>query len=99
MNTDTREALSSDHLAQQRIDRSIARTPLGNPIPTATARLIAATIHHGPDTALGRYAASGQLDRRQAIEELSQTAINDLAPDWWLALDAHLRKEGSRERA
>lgn len=99
MNTDTRQGLRNEHVARRRINKAIAETPVGGSIPTPTARLIAATIHGGPDTALSRFAATGELDPNQSVRELDDIAFHQLPPDWWLALDAYLREEADHGRA
>ncbi|KXP06896.1 hypothetical protein [Tsukamurella tyrosinosolvens] len=81
--------------AQNLIDNAIAETPYGSAITTSTARLIAATMHHGPGSALGRFAATGELDRLHATAELDHAHIRDLPADWWLALDTYLLQGGT----
>lgn len=96
MNTDTQATRCpqpcNECTAQQRINQAIAQTPLGASIPASIARLIAATIHRGPDTALGRFAATGVLDAHAAAQELHSDSARELPPDWWLALDLYLQQ-------
>lgn len=93
-------ALSHGHneaTARKLIDRAIAATPLGDPVPKMTARLIAATIHGGPETSLAAFAATGVLDHPGAIAELKRTQMDDLPSHWWSALDTYLRRHGEAE--
>lgn len=102
MNTDTQTTSCpqpcNECTAQQRIDQAIAHTPLGSPVPAAIARLIAATIHLGPHTELGRFAATGTLDPAAATRELHSAHARELPADWWLALDTYLQSEASEGR-
>lgn len=99
MITDT-PALSQGHneaAARTLIDHAIAATPLGDPVPKMTARLIAAAIHGGPETALAAFAATGVLDQEGATAELKRTQMDDLPSHWWFALDTYLRRHGEIE--
>jgi hypothetical protein len=83
----------NEQLAHQRIAEAIRRAGPTGLISTATARLIAATIHRGETTALGRFAATGALDPMQASVELWDGSINELPQAWWRALDMYLEQE------
>lgn len=99
MKTDT-QVLPQGHnelTARSLIDGAIAATPLGDSVPTMTARLIAATIHGGPGTALAAFAATGVLDQRGATAELNRTQMGDLPSRWWFSLDAYLRRQAETE--
>ncbi|MGO4129923.1 hypothetical protein AB4028_15795 [Janibacter sp. RAF20_2_2] len=87
----------NEHTARRLIDRAIAATPLGDPVPKMTARLIAAAIHGGPGTALATFAATGVLDQPGAITELNRTSMDDLPSHWWFALDTYLRRHSQVE--
>jgi hypothetical protein len=47
------------------------------------ARLIAASVHAGPGTALERFAASGHLDAQAALEEINEVRV-PLEREIWL---------------
>lgn len=92
----------SEQLAQSRIEHGLALARLNDePILTETARLIAATIHRGPTTALCRFAAGGSLkgvDLLQAHQELWDASVEETPIPWWRALDAYLTDRLARER-
>ena len=52
---------------------------------TALARLIAATLHGGPDSALERFAGTGTLDREDALAELNDVRV-PLEREGWVDL-------------
>lgn len=83
----------NERLAHERIDRAISQAGPTGTISTASARLIAATIHRGPTTALGRFATSGVLHPMQASVELWDSSIHELPQAWWRALDMYLEQE------
>lgn len=90
----------NEHLARRRITRAVETAKnRGDVIDTDTARLIAATIHRGPTTALGRFAATGELDRQLAGIELWESNIHELRPSWWNALDTYLNEEATHAAA
>jgi len=62
----------------------------GEPIGTALARVIAASVHAGSDTALGRFAESGELDADQALIELRATPTNEMHWLWRGTLAGYL---------
>ncbi|SIM79007.1 hypothetical protein [Mycobacteroides abscessus] len=82
--------------ARHLIDQAIAAAPTGQPIRTPAARLIAATIHRGPGTALSRLASTGETDRLRALEELEHTSARDLPATWRTALEEFLRTEADQ---
>lgn len=101
MNTDTRTqhgAAYNEPAAKRLIDHVVAATPRGASIPERTARLIAATIHGGPGTALASFAATGVLDQPAATDELNLLDMGDLPTRWWFALDTYLRSEATEVR-
>ena len=82
--------------ARHLIEQAIAMAPTGQPIRTPAARLIAATIHRGPGTALSRLASTGETDRLRALEELERTSARDLPATWRTALEDFLRTEADQ---
>lgn len=60
---------------------------------TAGARILAATIHQGPTTALCQFAATGTLEQLQATAELWGSSVNEVPVRWWRALDLYLQQE------
>lgn len=46
------------------------------------ARLVAATLHGGPDTALERFASTGDLDSEAALAELNDLRVPLEQEDW-----------------
>lgn len=100
------DADANERHAVQVINRSmnLARAS-SRPISQRGARLIAATIHLGPHTALGRFAATGTLSSpsvaSRATDELFDTYGNSTIPrPWWRALgtylDAYIDREARR---
>ena len=76
------------------INQSVeAANSAGGTISRETARLIAATVHRGPITALGRFAATGDLHPLAATVELWDSSIHEMPTTWWRALDLYLSKE------
>lgn len=69
-------------------DRDIVQTTISRD----AARRLAATMHTGPATALGRFAATGELDVARATVELWDH-VTDAPPEWWEALDRFLDQE------
>lgn len=73
----------------------------GVTVDTATARLIAATLHAGTGSHLGQFASSGELDARAALDEMSHSAPVDIAHLAWAAalrefLEERSQPEGTR---
>ena len=62
-------------------------------ITRAAARLIAASMHQRPTTALCRFAATGRLDRLQATEELRNAPMGQVPDRWRQAFDLYLQQE------
>lgn len=100
MTTNTKGAITApinepenERLAHERINEAVAQAGPAGTISTTTARLIAATVHRGETTALGRFAATGVLNPMQASVELWDGSINELPPAWWRALDLYLEQE------
>jgi len=85
--------------AKHLIDHAIAVTPADMTIPLSTARLIAATIHRGPGSALSEFASTGEVDHLRAADELEHTSIHDLPADWRTALQEFLTKEVDNGKA
>lgn len=84
---------SNEEQAIARIEQAIATANrAAQPISSDTARLIAARIHQGEHTALGRFAATGRLYRDAAATELWETGINEIPIGWWRAFDQFLRE-------
>jgi hypothetical protein len=82
---------NEDH-ARIKIDAALQRHRPGAPIDRTTARLIAAAIHTGHQSALARFAASGHLDREAARNELFDAPL-DTPATWWRALDIYLQHQ------
>ncbi|GAB3608373.1 hypothetical protein GCM10027414_04980 [Humibacter ginsengiterrae] len=60
------------------------------------ARLIAATIHDGPGTALETFAATGKLNAQAALEELNDVRVPVEQEDWVTALGRFILTTGGR---
>lgn len=75
--------------ARELIDEALASWN-GKPVATALARVIAASVHAGSDTALARFAGSGELDVDQAIIELRGTSTSRMHWLWRGALAGYL---------
>jgi len=59
-------------------------------VTTTTARLIAATIHAGPYTALGRFAACGAFDAARIRDELDRLSSDQIPKPWRRALGTYI---------
>lgn len=101
-NTNTKEhlQLSPAHDADNNehatvlIDEAVSRAQRnGTTITTAAARLIAASMHRGPATALCRFAATGRLSQLQATMELWDHPMGGVPDHWWQAFDLYLQQE------
>lgn len=98
MTTTTNESHPNEAQARREIDRAVAAANSSRSvISDGTARLIAATIHEGPGTALERFAATGQLDHAGASTELWDLPIDSVPADWWRAMDHFLDEEAHHE--
>ena len=78
--------------AQELIDGALASWD-GESIATAMARVIAASVHAGPGTALGHFAGSGELDADRALLELQATPTVAMHWLWRGALAGYLREQ------
>lgn len=76
-------------IARELIDETLASWN-GEPIATALARVIAASVHAGSDTVLGRFAGSGELDADQALIELRAAPTDGTHWLWQGALAVYL---------
>ncbi len=54
------------------------------------ARIIAATIHNGPGSALERFAATGHLDPETMLQELNDVRVPVEREDWVDALGRYV---------
>lgn len=63
---------------------------------TLLARLIAATLHDGLGTALETFAATGELNAEQALQELNKAHIPLEREGWVDALGRHILATGGR---
>lgn len=82
----------NERRARRLINNALRYTPNGTGISARTARLIAATIHAGPYSALWRFATTGYLDAGWAATELAGCK-DELPAEWLRALDEYLRQE------
>jgi hypothetical protein len=78
--------------ARELIDEALASRD-GESIGTALARVIAASVHTGPETALGRFAGSGELDADQALIELSAIPKSEMHVLWRGTLAGYLHAQ------
>lgn len=60
------------------------------------ARLIAATLHDGPGTALEAFASTGELDAQQALDELNAVRVPLEREAWVDALGHYIVTRGGR---
>lgn len=60
------------------------------------ARLIAATLHDGPGTALEQFAATGTLEAQNALEELNRVRVPLEHEAWVDALGRYILAHGGR---
>lgn len=79
--------------AQELIDDALTSWN-GEPIATAMARVIAASIHAGPESALGRFAGNGELDLDQALIELRAIPKGEIRFLWRGVLAGYLHTQG-----
>ncbi|MGY2746204.1 hypothetical protein [Arthrobacter sp. UYCu723] len=74
-NTQSRPAGVRNPFIVHRLDAHIAEAlTTGKPVPLNAARLLAACYHHGIDSALCTFAATGRLDAQTAAKELLKTS-------------------------
>lgn len=62
----------------------------------ALARIIAASIHAGPGTALERFAATGTLNAEAALEEINQAQVPFEREAWLDSLGRFIIATGGR---
>ncbi|MEP9385217.1 hypothetical protein [Nocardioides sp. KR10-350] len=88
-----------ERLAWRRIVRATKRAHKhGTRIHTATARLIAAAVHSGPDSPLQRFATTGHVgDGAEA--ELQALPHGSIPEPWRRALADYLRTASAAEEA
>jgi hypothetical protein len=60
------------------------------------ARLLAATMHDGPGTALEQFASAGELDPERALAELNSVQVPLEREAWVDALGQYILNTGSR---
>ncbi|MCC4907787.1 hypothetical protein [Microbacterium sp. cx-59] len=60
------------------------------------ARMLAATMHDGPGSALEAFAATGQLDAERALNELNEVTVPLEREAWVDALGRYILTEGGR---
>lgn len=60
------------------------------------ARLLAATMHDGPGTALEHFAATGELDAEAALAELNEVTVPLEREGWVDALGKYIVTRGGR---
>lgn len=60
------------------------------------AQLIAATMHAGPDTALGIFAATGRLYAAEALDELNDVRVPLDREGWVDSLGRYILSQGGR---
>jgi hypothetical protein len=65
---------------------------------TALARLVAATLHHGPGTALERFAGTGTLKAESALAELNDIRV-PIERECWVDLLGRFILSGAGDRA
>lgn len=61
------------------------------------ARLIAATLHDGPGTALEHFAATGELHAQNALTELNQVRVPIEREGWIDALGHYIITRGGQQ--
>ena len=78
--------------ARELIDKALASWG-GEAIGTALARVIAASVHAGTDTALRRFAGNGKLDADRALIELSAIPKGEIHFLWRGTLAGYLHTQ------
>jgi hypothetical protein len=96
MNSSTITTVTPDETdkAQQLIELGLAMDPEAR--SETLARLIAGSIHGGPDTALCRFAGTGQLRAEEALAELNQLRLPFEKEGWVDALGRYVLARGVR---
>ena len=77
--------------ARELIELGLAMDPKAR--SETVARLIAASIHSGDCSALERFAATGELDRQNALAELNLVRLPFEREGWVDALGRHIRQK------
>lgn len=86
-NTQSRPAGIRNPFIVRRLDAHIAEAlTTGKPVPLNAARLLAACYHHGIDSALCTFAATGRLDAQAAAKELMTASSSSRAESGCQAL-------------
>ncbi|MBM7502925.1 hypothetical protein ACFPER_05560 [Agromyces aurantiacus] len=80
--------------ARQLIELGLALDPEAR--SETLARLIAASLHEGPGTALERFASEGELDAESTLRELNDLRVPLEQEGWVDALGRHILATGSR---
>lgn len=76
----------------RRLDNRIRLANLtGNRVPTSVARVLAAALHPGIDSALCRFAATGRLRAELAATELRRAYVPTELADWRDLLGQYLQ--------
>lgn len=88
---------ATERRARRRIERALRRAGRRGCIDDATARLIAATIHSGPGSALERFAATSELSARGALIELEVVPVGSDRGRWVRALRRFVRRAADAE--
>ncbi|MBT9605764.1 hypothetical protein [Microbacterium sp.] len=93
--TTTRAAAPDEtEKARQLIELGLALDPAARSV--TVARLIAASLHAGPDTALKRFAATGTLDAQAALDELNNLHVPFSQEGWVETLGQYIVATGDR---
>lgn len=80
--------------ARQLIELGLAMDPEAR--SETLARLIAGSIHGGPDTALCHFAGTGELRAEEALAELNQLRLPFEQEEWVDALGQYILTRGAR---
>lgn len=80
--------------AQQLIELGLAMDPEAR--SETLARIIAGSIHGGPETALALFAGQGDLDAEEALLELNNLRVPFEHEPWIDALGRHILARGGR---
>lgn len=85
-------------LAMLRIARGMSSAATqGLLISAGTARLIAASLHSGPESHLARFAATGMLLPTEALQELETVSPAPVLPTWFWALNDFIEDVQAQE--
>lgn len=96
MNSSTITATAPDETgrAQQLIELGLALDPEAR--SETLARLIAGSVHGGPDSALCRFAGTGDLQPEAALAELNHLRVPFEQEGWVDALGRYVLAQGGR---